>query len=82
MLLPAVFLSGAPDIQGLQRIGRRKMAEGTEDKVKGKVDEVAGKVRGKVGDATDNEEMEIKGKIQETKGKARQKIGKIKDKAP
>lgn len=57
------------------------MAEGTEDKVKGKAEEIAGKVRGKVGDATDNEEMEIKGKVQETKGKARQKLGKMKDKA-
>ena len=47
------------------------------DKVKGKVNEVVGKTRSKLGDITDNGSEHLKGKLQEVKGKFQQKKGKI-----
>lgn len=52
-----------------------------EDKIKGKVNELAGGARRKVGDMTDNEEMEAKGTEQQYKGKAQGAVGAVKDKA-
>jgi uncharacterized protein YjbJ (UPF0337 family) len=51
----------------------------TSDKVKGKVNEAAGKVRQAIGRAADNQEEQVKGKIQETKGKAQVAKGEVKD---
>jgi uncharacterized protein YjbJ (UPF0337 family) len=49
------------------------------DKVKGKVNEVVGKGRGKLGDLTDNGSERIKGKFQEAKGKVQQKKGDLEE---
>lgn len=50
-----------------------------EDTVKGAVNEGVGKVRGKVGDWTDNGSEHIKGKMQEVKGKLQKKKGELED---
>jgi uncharacterized protein YjbJ (UPF0337 family) len=47
------------------------------DKVKGKINEVVGKTRSKVGDLTDNGSEHAKGKFQEVKGKVQQKKGEL-----
>jgi uncharacterized protein YjbJ (UPF0337 family) len=52
-----------------------------KDKVKGKGNEFAGKVRREAGAATGNEEMEAKGAAQQGKGKIQQGVGAAKDKA-
>lgn len=49
------------------------------DKMKGKANQAAGAVREKVGDVTNNEEMEAKGKAQHFKGDAQEAKGKLKD---
>ena len=49
--------------------------KGTENRVKGAAKELEGKVRGAVGDATDNHSEQIKGKAQEVEGTVRQKVG-------
>ncbi|MEO8200189.1 MAG: CsbD family protein [Gemmatimonadota bacterium] len=50
------------------------------DKVKGKVNEVVGKGRAKLGDLTDNGSEHMKGLIQQGKGKLQQKKGEIEGK--
>lgn len=54
--------------------------QGAENRVKGKLDEFGGKVRGAWGDAVDDESQELKGKAQELKGKLRQGMGKVQQK--
>lgn len=49
------------------------------DKVKGKVNEVVGKGRAKLGDLTDNGSEHIKGRIQQGKGKLQQKKGDVEE---
>jgi uncharacterized protein YjbJ (UPF0337 family) len=55
------------------------------EKVKGKGEEIKGKIKKNVGDATDNERMQGEGMAEEQKGKGRQKVSdakrKIKDAA-
>ncbi|MEO8294464.1 MAG: CsbD family protein [Gemmatimonadota bacterium] len=51
-----------------------------KDKVKGTVNELVGKGRGKLGDLTDNGSEHIKGKIQEVKGKIQKKKGDVEGK--
>ncbi len=53
----------------------------SEDKLKGKANEIAGGVRRKAGDVTGNEDMEAKGAKQQYKGKAQGAVGEVKDKA-
>jgi uncharacterized protein YjbJ (UPF0337 family) len=50
-----------------------------KDKVKGSVNEGVGKVRGRIGDLTDNGSEHIKGKMQEIKGKVQKKKGDIEE---
>jgi uncharacterized protein YjbJ (UPF0337 family) len=50
---------------------------GTENRVKGMAKELEGKVRGAVGDATDNHSEQVKGKAQEVEGTVRQKVGEV-----
>lgn len=52
-----------------------------EEKIKSKGNEYAGRAREKVGDMTDNEEMQSEGATQETKGKAQGAWGDVKEKA-
>ena len=51
----------------------------TTDKVKGKANEMAGKVRKAAGDAMNDPEMEADGAAQEGKGKLQQAKGDAKD---
>jgi uncharacterized protein YjbJ (UPF0337 family) len=43
-----------------------------EERIKGKGEELKGKVKGAAGDLFDNEQMEAEGRAEELKGKARQ----------
>ncbi|WP_084467817.1 CsbD family protein [Actinokineospora inagensis] len=51
----------------------------TDDKVDAKADELKGKVKEKVGDATDDQELEAEGKGDQAKGNLKQAGEKIKD---
>jgi uncharacterized protein YjbJ (UPF0337 family) len=55
------------------------MAKGTGDKVKGKLDELKGKGKQKVGDVTDDESLQAEGKKDELKGKGKHAWGTVKN---
>ena len=57
----------------------RRDTDGLANRVKGAGKELEGKVRGALGDLTDNESEQVKGKAQELKGKAQQKLGEAQD---
>jgi uncharacterized protein YjbJ (UPF0337 family) len=50
---------------------------GIENEVKGTAKEMKGKLRGDLGDATDNTSQHIKGRAEELKGKTQKNFGKI-----
>lgn len=52
----------------------------TTDKITGKANEIAGKVRQGVGDLIDDREMQAKGVVQKAKGDAQQAKGDAKEK--
>jgi uncharacterized protein YjbJ (UPF0337 family) len=54
------------------------MKPGTKDEVAGKIHEVKGAVKEKVGKLTNNPELEAKGKIEKVAGKVQSKIGQVK----
>jgi uncharacterized protein YjbJ (UPF0337 family) len=54
------------------------MSTATENKLKGKFDEVAGKVKQSVGEATHNDNLANKGTAQQVKGHAEQAWGAVK----
>lgn len=59
----------------------RDMAQdGLENQVKGSADELEGKVRGDIGDATDNASEHLKGRAKQMKGKAQKKFGEAEEK--
>jgi uncharacterized protein YjbJ (UPF0337 family) len=49
--------------------------EGTDNRVEGAAEELKGKVRGKLGDLTDDQSEQLKGKGEELKGKVQKKFG-------
>ena len=49
---------------------------GLENQVKGTAKEVKGKVRGDLGDATDNSSQHIKGRAEQLEGKIQKNFGK------
>ena len=49
--------------------------QGTEDTLKGKLNKAAGKVEKKLGQVTDDEEMEAKGTAKEAGGTVQSKLG-------
>ena len=49
---------------------------GVENQVKGTAKEMKGKIRGDLGDATDNASEHIKGRAEEFKGKVQKNVGK------
>ena len=53
------------------------MKESTEDKAKGEFHEVKGKVKEKVGRATNNPKLETEGHSEKIGGKVRKKIGEV-----
>jgi uncharacterized protein YjbJ (UPF0337 family) len=50
--------------------------KGVENQVKGTAKEMKGKIRGDLGDATDNSSEHIKGRAEELKGKVQKNFGK------
>ena len=53
-------------------------ARGDRDKLKGKMNQGAGKVQEKTGDVIDNKKMQRKGKAKQVKGKMQEGAGHIK----
>ena len=51
----------------------------TSDKISNKTEELTGKVKEGVGDATDDESMEREGKVDQAKGNLKQAGEKVKD---
>ena len=49
---------------------------GVGNQVKGTAKEMKGKIRGDLGDATDNSSEHIKGRAEEMKGKVQKNVGK------
>ena len=45
----------------------------SDERMKGKAEEIKGKVKGAAGDLLNNEQMQAEGRAEELKGKARQK---------
>jgi uncharacterized protein YjbJ (UPF0337 family) len=54
------------------------MSTGTEDEIKGKFHEVKGKVKDKVGNATNDPNLEIEGQDEQTAGTIQKKVGQVK----
>ncbi len=54
---------------------------GLKNEVKGSAKEMKGKLRGDLGDATDNASEHIKGRVEEEKGKFQKNFGKAERKA-
>ncbi|OYN90678.1 CsbD family protein [Parenemella sanctibonifatiensis] len=52
---------------------------GTDDKIDNKTDELKGKVKQGVGDATDDHDLQAEGQADQTKGNLKQAGEKIKD---
>ena len=52
---------------------------GTDDKARNKAQELKGKAKEKVGEATDNEQWEAEGKADQVKGDLKQAGEKVKD---
>jgi uncharacterized protein YjbJ (UPF0337 family) len=50
---------------------------GIENEVKGTAKEMKGKLKGDLGDATDNTSQHIKGRAEELKGKTQKNFGKL-----
>lgn len=50
---------------------------GFENQVEGTAEELKGRVRGDIGDMTDNRSEHIKGRAEEMKGKAKKEFGKM-----
>jgi len=53
------------------------MKQSTKDKAKGKFHEVRGKVKEKVGRATNNPDLEAEGHVEKIGGKVQKRIGQV-----
>ncbi len=53
---------------------------GIENQVKGTAKEMKGKLRGDLGDATDNTSQHIKGRVEQAKGNVQKNFGKAEKK--
>ena len=53
------------------------MRQSTKDEAKGKFHEVKGKVKEKVGRATNNPDLEAEGQVEKIGGKVQNKIGQV-----
>jgi len=54
------------------------MKRSTKDKARGKFHEVKGRVKEKIGRATNNPDLEAEGQVEKIGGKVQQKIGQVK----
>jgi uncharacterized protein YjbJ (UPF0337 family) len=52
---------------------------GTDDKIDAKTDQVKGKVKEGVGDATDDQQLQGEGKVDQAKGHLKEGAEKVKD---
>ena len=50
-----------------------------KDRIQGKAEDIAGKVKRKVGEVTGNRELEAEGALEQAKGKTRNAVGQVKD---
>jgi len=57
-------------------MGKDLETRGVENQVKGSAKEMKGKMRGDLGDATDNTSEHIKGRAEELEGKIQKNFGK------
>jgi uncharacterized protein YjbJ (UPF0337 family) len=53
------------------------MKQSTKDKAKGRLHEVKGKIKEKVGRATNNPDLEAEGQVEKIRGKVQEKIGQV-----
>jgi uncharacterized protein YjbJ (UPF0337 family) len=56
---------------------RNMQRDGTENRVRGRAEEMKGKIRGDTGDLLDDREQHIKGRVEQVKGKVRKEVGRI-----
>jgi uncharacterized protein YjbJ (UPF0337 family) len=54
------------------------MKDSTKDEIKGKVQEIKGAVKEKIGHATNNPELEEEGQDENVAGKVQKKVGQVK----
>ena len=54
------------------------MEESTKDKIQGKINDLAGQAKEKVGDATNNPDLKEEGQDDQLKGKVQSKVGDVK----
>ena len=54
------------------------MEESTKDKIQGKINDLTGQAKEKVGDATDNQDLKEEGQDESLKGKVQSKIADVK----
>ena len=54
------------------------MEESTKDKVQGNVNQATGSAKEKIGQATDDPDLQDEGTLEKLKGKAQDKVGDIK----
>ena len=54
------------------------MEDSTKDKIEGNTNQATGSVKEKVGEATNNPDLQDEGTLDKLKGKAQEKVGEIK----
>lgn len=54
------------------------MEDSTKDKVQGNVNQASGSVKQKVGEATNNPDLQDEGTVEKLKGKVQEKVGDVK----
>ncbi|MBV9672260.1 MAG: CsbD family protein [Verrucomicrobia bacterium] len=54
------------------------MEDSTKDKIQGKIDQASGKMKEKLGEATDDPDMQDEGTGEKLKGKVQEKVGDVK----
>jgi uncharacterized protein YjbJ (UPF0337 family) len=73
------WVMGLPIFKQAKFNDRRKtMNTGTQDEIKGKLHEVKGTVKEKVGQVTNNPDLEAEGKAEHNTGKVQKKVGQVK----
>src|ERR1019366_9191704 len=70
--------SPAPLISQFSMIRRIPMSTSTKDEIKGTFHEVKGEIKKKVGQVTNNPDLEAEGKAEHQAGKVEKKVGQIK----
>jgi uncharacterized protein YjbJ (UPF0337 family) len=70
--------AGGARIKEVLRMPNRKMQrDGTENRIRGRAEELKGKVRGDAGDLLDDREQHLKGRVEQVKGKVRKGVGRM-----